>query len=225
MFVKICGITNSQDALLAVALGADALGFVFAPSPRRVEPDIVKTIIAQLPREVMTFGVFQNERPEKVVEIVHSVGLSGAQLHGDGGPQISEYVSSRVRYTVRAFSAGKESLGAVKAHRAWAFLVDSPNPGSGKVFDWSLVDAIPERSRLILAGGLNESNIEGAIAAVAPFGVDVSTGVESTPGHKDPVRLRSFISLARDAANKLPVPSAHLDDEQGLGPYNWEINS
>jgi phosphoribosylanthranilate isomerase len=225
MFIKICGLTVAEDALLAVALGADALGFVFAPSTRRVQPDAVKAILTQLPHGVLTFGVFQDERPEHVVEIVHRVGLSGAQLHGSMGPEATAYVSERVRYTVRAFAAGREPLASMKSYKVWSYLVDAASPGSGEVFDWSIVEGIPERSRLILAGGLRPENVASAVRAVRPFGVDVSTHVESRPGRKDPVKLRAFIAQVRAVEQELDESTEDDRSAQGsndVGPYNWE---
>jgi phosphoribosylanthranilate isomerase len=225
MFIKICGITVAEDALLAVALGADALGFVFAPSTRRVQPDAVRTILAQLPHGVMTFGVFQDERPEHVVEVVHSVGLSGAQLHGAIGPEATAHVSERVRYTIRAMAAGREPLASMKSYRVWSYLVDSASPGSGEVFDWSIVEGIPERSRMILAGGLAPENVASAVRAVRPFGVDVSTHVEASPGRKDPVKLRAFIANVRAVESELgelEQQESYLAGSDEVGPYNWE---
>ncbi len=225
MFVKICGITNSKDALLSVALGADALGFVFAPSPRQVTRDNVKAILSQLPSSILTFGVFMGERPEKIVETTHSVGLNGAQLHGNYLPEEIEHVSARVRYTVRAIVAGRERLEKVKAYRCWALLVDSPSPGSGEVFDWSLVEAVPERTKMIVAGGLTPENVRDAISKLQPYGVDVSSGVELVPGQKDPRKLRRFIEAARsleDIDEKVVGDLATFDEDE-LGPYNWEI--
>lgn len=225
MFVKICGITNAKDALLSVALGTDALGFVFASSPRQVTVDNVKLILSQLPSSIMTFGVFMGERPEKVVEIVHGVGLNGAQLHGNYLPEEIEHVSERVRYTIRAIVAGRERLEKVKTYRCWALLVDSPSPGSGQVFDWSLVEAVPERTKMIVAGGLTPENVRDAISKLRPFGVDVSSGVELEPGQKDPRKLRRFIQAVRsmEEVDRKVADGLNAFDEDELGPYNWEI--
>jgi phosphoribosylanthranilate isomerase len=224
MFVKICGITSSTDALLAVALGADALGFVFAASPRRVSEATVSSILAQLPSEVLTFGVFNNEHPSRVIETVHSLGLSGAQVHGDVGHDGVDEIATHIRRTIRAYRAGHVRSDEFHTTKPWAILLDSQSPGSGEVFDWSLVERVPERARMILAGGLRPENIEEAIRTVRPFGVDVSTGVEASPGKKDPVKLRAFISNARTAFAQL-APSElqpeNYDDDQ---PFNWELN-
>ncbi len=224
MFIKICGITNIKDALLSVALGADALGFVFASSSRQMMADEVKAILSQLPSSVMTFGVFMGERPEKIVEITHGVGLTGAQIHGNYLPEEIQHVSDRVRYTIRAIVAGQERLDKVKAYKCWSLLIDSPSPGSGQVFDWSLVEAVPERTKMIVAGGLTPENVGYAISRLRPYGVDVSTGVEMEPGRKDPLKLRRFIQAARSFDGIDSEENGRLDDfgEEDLGPYNWE---
>ena len=143
MFVKICGITNEDDALLAVALGADAVGFVFAPSPRQIAPVVARDIARRLPPEVMTVGVFRDETPERVVEIVHTAGLRAAQLHGHETPETTRYVAARVPFVIQAFAAGDPWLERASSYGANAILVDSPAPGSGEVFDWALAEGAP----------------------------------------------------------------------------------
>ncbi|MGH9190031.1 MAG: phosphoribosylanthranilate isomerase [Acidimicrobiales bacterium] len=199
MFVKICGTTTEEDALLAVAMGADAIGFVFAPSPRQISPARAADIAKRLPAEILTVGVFRDESPQRVVEVVNNAGLRGAQLHGHETPEQAQYVRARVPFVIRAFSAGDRSVGGAADYGADVVMVDSPSPGSGQVFDWALAEA-PDGMRLMLAGGLTPANVAEAIAAVHPWGVDVATGVESSPGHKDPVRVRAFVAAARAAA-------------------------
>ncbi|MHB8190406.1 MAG: phosphoribosylanthranilate isomerase [Ferrimicrobium sp.] len=206
MFVKICGITNESDALLAVALGADALGFVFAPSPRQINERRVGAILAQLPSEILTFGLFVNELPKRVVAVVHDLGLRGAQLHGNESVADVREVAERVPLVIKAVPAGIGIFDRVSQYQCWAILVDSPQPGSGVVFDWALIDGIPPLSRLIVAGGLTPDNVAQAIETVHPFGVDVSSGVEARPGYKDPVALRNFIERAK-RAGALEEPS------------------
>ncbi len=205
MFVKVCGITNQADALLAVALGADALGFVFAPSPRQISVIQARRVVERLPSGVLTFGVFRDELPARVVEAVHAVGLGGAQLHGAENREAVEYVSRRVGRVIKAVPAGKGIFNDAASFDSWALLVDNPEPGSGKVFDWALMDGIAPGRRLILAGGLTPANVANAIRMVDPFGVDVSSGVEASPGKKDPAALRAFIRNARAAASQVPV--------------------
>jgi len=212
VFVKICGTTTEEDALLAVALGADAVGFIFAPSPRMVSPTRVSDIIKRLPREILTIGVFRNEAPERVVAIVNQAGLGGAQLHGHETPEQAEFVGKRVRFLIKAFPAGNLDVARAADYGADVILVDSQSPGSGKVFDWALAE-VPSGLRLMLAGGLDAANVGAAIAQVHPWGVDVATGVEAAPGRKDPRKLRTFILAARAAAHEVKGTDPSVDDD------------
>jgi phosphoribosylanthranilate isomerase len=198
LFVKVCGTTSEEDALLAVAMGADAVGFVFAPSPRQIAVGTARDIAKRLPHEVITVGVFRDQAPERVVEIVNTAGLRAAQLHGHETPEQAHYVRQRVPLLIQAFPAGDPALGRAHDYGADAILLDAASPGSGQVFDWSLAEA-PDGIRLILAGGLTPDNVAQAIAQVRPWGVDVATGVESAPGRKDPVKVRAFVAAARGA--------------------------
>ncbi|MGQ0824337.1 MAG: phosphoribosylanthranilate isomerase [Actinomycetota bacterium] len=241
MFVKICGITNEEDALLATALGADAIGFMFAPSRRLVQVDHVRDMIKRLPGEVLTVGVFKDERPEHVVDVAARVGLHAVQLHGREPISEVRWIRERVRYVIQAFSAGDPALAAAANSPADVVLVDSPDPGSGKVFDWRLAEGAPGGVRLLLAGGLNPDNVGDAIRLVRPWGVDVSTGVESSPGQKDARKLRRFVEAARAAdeelADRRPGPSQLRvddavrdgevgDDEVGgiSRPWDWQLD-
>src|SRR5436190_5638314 len=225
MFVKICGITTEKDALLAIALGADALGFVFAPgSPRMVTVDEASDIVKHLPYdEVLTVGVFRDERPERVAEIVNKVGLKAAQLHGREPPGEVAWVRQRVRRVIQGFAAGDPALMMASDGPADVVLVDAPNPGSGRVFDWVQVDGALDDVRLLLAGGLTPDNVAEAISHVRPWGVDVSTGVETAPGsgRKDPRKLRRFIQAARAASAALEHRGS---PNGGVGhqPYDWQ---
>lgn len=214
VFVKICGITNEDDALLAVAMGADAIGFIFAPSVRQVAAQKVYNITRRLPPEILTVGVFRDEHPKRVVEVVHQAGLKAAQLHGHETPDDVLAVAQHVRTVIKAVAAG-----TVDARRASSFhtdmvLVDAPIPGSGRVFDWSLVADVPMVSHLILAGGLTPENVTTAIEAVSPWGVDVSSGVEASEGRKDPLKVKRFIEAARAATPRT------LDGPDEV-PYDW----
>lgn len=200
MFVKICGITREEDALLAVAVGADALGFIFAPSARQVPPGRVAEIVRRLPPEVVTVGVFRNELPERVIAIAHQAGLRAVQLHGNETPEMVAAVRAEVPMVIKAVAAGSPGFDNASAYGADAVLVDAPTPGAGKVFDWGLAEDAPSGVRLIMAGGLDPDNVAAAIDKVRPWGVDVATGVERLPGVKDPVLVRSFIRNARNAA-------------------------
>jgi len=222
VFIKICGITTEEDALLAVAMGADALGFVFAPSPRQVAVGHVHDVVRRLPPEVLTLGVFRDDAPERVVDVVLAAGLGGAQLHGHETPEQARFVRSRIGFVVQAFPAGSPELARADEWGADAILVDSPTPGSGQVFDWSLAEGAPSGRRVILAGGLDPDNVAAAIERVRPWGVDVSTGVEASPGHKDPRKLRAFIAAARSAAAELGPQAAAAVDPDGPAPYDWQ---
>jgi len=214
VFIKICGITTEDDALLAVALGADAVGFVFAPSTRQIAPQRVFDITRRLPPEIMTVGVFRDEAPARVAELVRASGVKAAQLHGHETPEMTRAVKEQVRFVIQAFPAGSAGLARAGEHGADVILVDSPSPGSGLVFDWGLVDEAPQDARILLAGGLTAENVTTAIYRVNPWGVDVSTGVEKEAGRKDPVKLKAFIEAARSAA---PTPYRGPDQL----PYDW----
>jgi phosphoribosylanthranilate isomerase len=214
MFVKICGTTNEDDALLAVALGADAVGFVFAPSPRQIPVKHAYDIARRLPPEILTVGVFRDEAPQRVIDIVGEAGLKAAQLHGHESPEVTREVKASVRFVIQAFPAGSDALLKAGEHGADVILLDSPSPGSGTVFDWTLAEEVPLDSKIILAGGLTRANVATAIARVHPWGVDVSSGVEREPGRKDAVKLRAFIEAARSAA---PTPYRGPDEL----PYDW----
>lgn len=214
MFVKICGITNEDDALLAVALGADAVGFVFAPSPRQIAAQKVYDITRRLPPEILTVGVFRNEHPKLVIDTVQRAGLRAAQLHGHETVDEVAEVAAAVRWVIKAVVAGSNDARRADQYATDMILVDAPAPGSGKVFDWGLVDDVPEGPRIILAGGLNPDNVAGAVHRVRPWGVDVSSGVEKEPGKKDALKLKAFMANARAAA---PQPYLGPDDL----PYDW----
>jgi phosphoribosylanthranilate isomerase len=218
VFVKICGITSEEDALLAVAMGADALGFVFAPSPRQVSPSIVSDIVKRLPPEILTVGVFRDEAPERVVQIVSRTALIGAQLHGSESPAVVKQVAASVRFVIKGFRAGSPAVREAASFGADCILIDAPNPGSGEVFDWSLAAEIPDGVRIMLAGGLTPENVADAVASVQPWAVDVSSGVEAAPGRKDPVKLRAFIAAAKS------VPLAEPMIFEGERPYDWRLD-
>jgi phosphoribosylanthranilate isomerase len=228
MFVKICGITNEDDALLATALDADALGFVLAPSTRRVDVETVRDIVRRLPREVHTVGVFRDERPERIVEIVGRAGLRGVQLHGAEPASEVKWIRERVQFVIQAFTAGDPALANARKSAADIILVDSPDPGSGKVFDWRLAEGAPRGKRIMLAGGLTPDNVGEAIRLVRPWGVDVSSGVEQAPGRKDPGKLRRFVVAAREAAAVVDDRAIDLTADEVGGvtrPWDWQIDA
>ena len=233
-WVKICGTTNVEDAKAAVAAGADALGFIFAESPRRITPAEAAAIIEQLPKEVEKVGVFVNESPARICEIIEVTGLTAVQLQGEERPEVADELKrmSAARHrTLRVFkaigvSAGVE--GVIREFTAKAsidgVLLDSfaaraaghvegkhqtARGGTGKTFDWkraaSFVPGVAKKTRVIIAGGLSAANVEEAIQTLNPWGVDVCSGVEASPGHKDVFKVGEFVKAARAA-------SAHKGD-------------
>jgi phosphoribosylanthranilate isomerase len=215
VFVKICATTSEEDALLAVAMGADALGFIFAPSTRQIAPAVARDIVRRLPPEIITIGVFRDQSREQVVDVVTTAGLRGAQLSGHESAESTKWVRERVPLVIKAFAAGDRSVTGAKEFGADVVMLDAPSPGSGQVFDWKLAEGVPDGVRFLLAGGLNADNVAEAIRRVRPWGVDVATGVEASPGRKDPRKLRAFIAAAKSAE----VP-AYEGGEQA--PYDWQ---
>jgi phosphoribosylanthranilate isomerase len=234
VMVKICGITTEADALLAVGMGAAAVGFVFAPSPRQMRPGEVADIVKRLPHETLTVGVFRDESPKRVIEIVNQIGLHAAQLHGVESIEDSRWISQRVGTTIKAFPAGHRNIGRFEEYGARYLLIDGANPGSGELFDWRLAEGVVDPDRLIVSGGLDASNVGQAIAHLHPWGVDVSSGVESSPGAKDPGKLRDFIAAVRQADKELLESADELagpgsgsngrsgDGDAGTGPFDWQ---
>ena len=197
--VKICGITSLEDAMAAVRSGADALGFIFAESPRRVQPDQVKEIISQLPPLVQTIGVFVETPVEKMEMMRISIGLDLLQHHGEEKPEIIARLGRRV---IKVLRVGDKTMPNEEAYPTATLLLDTyvPNTfgGTGKRFDWHLAKPIARRRPIILAGGLTPENVKNAIKTVRPYAVDVSSGVESEPGRKDHGRMEEFIRRAKE---------------------------
>jgi phosphoribosylanthranilate isomerase len=177
----------------------------------------VRDIVKRLPSDVLTFGVFVNETPSRVVEIVQSTGLRCAQLHGST-PEQTRQVHEKVRVVFRSFAAGDPGVRKAREHGADAVVVDNPRPGSGQVFDWSLAEDVSAGQRLVLAGGLTPENVGDAITVVQPWGVDVSSGVEASPGKKDPRKLRAFVANAHAAFEQV-AGGRHQPDSPA--PYDW----
>lgn len=218
MFVKICGITNAEDALLAAGLGADAVGMIFAASSRRITSAEARDIVRRLPPEVVPVGVFRDERAQRVADIANSLGLRAVQLHGRESPEETRWLAARVPMVIKAFAATDKALLRQSEYGAHRLLIDSATPGSGQVFDWAVLEEAPLNRPFILAGGLNPANVADAVAAVQPWGIDVSTGVEASAGKKDPVKLRQFIAAARS----VPVDRREADFDDADRPFNWE---
>lgn len=203
--VKICGITSLADASAAADLGADALGFIFAPSPRQIEPEKARRIIRALPSSVWSIGVFVNEEQNTIREIMHHCGLDLVQLHGDESPALC---AELMPYTIKALRIKDEScLQTARAYhgKVRALLLDTYSKdragGTGKTFDWQLAVKIKNQGTpVILSGGLGPSNIAAAIDTVRPWAVDVNSGVEKRPGKKSRHLIRKLTEKVRQAA-------------------------
>ncbi len=219
--VKICGITSEADALLAVGLGAEALGFIFAPSPRQMAAAAVGDIVRRVPPEVLTVGVFRDESPRRVVEIANTIGLGAVQLHGHESSEDTRWVAARVPMTIKAFSAGDFAVGRFEEFGCDYILIDGASPGSGEVFDWRLAEGVVDHRRLFVSGGLHAGNVAQAIAHLHPHGVDVATGVERTPGEKDPQKLAAFVAEVRRAGALVAAEHLEQDDDAQPAPYDW----
>lgn len=212
-FVKICGITSVDDALLAAGLGADAVGLIFAASSRRVTAGQARDIVRRLPPGIVSVGVFRNERREKVVEVANTIGLRAVQLHGHESPEDTAWIAERVPNVFKAFAAGDPALRRAEGYAPARALIDSPEPGSGKPFDWERLALERPEFPFVLAGGLRPDNVAAAVELLQPWGVDVASGVEARPGVKDPVALRTFIAAARS----VPLPGIVGSDGHVVG--------
>jgi phosphoribosylanthranilate isomerase len=200
--VKICGITNPEDALAAVDFGADALGFVFfRESPRYVAEDRAASIIRQLPPFITTTGVFVNMKPEEMENVALRTGIDAIQLHGDEPPSLCT-LSRRIIKAIRVKSL--ESLDPLIYYqgKVSAFLLDTYTPdvfgGTGRIFNWDIALYAKQFGKIILAGGLTPDNIAEAVRQVMPYGVDVSSGVEFQKGRKDHAAMKAFIGKAKE---------------------------
>jgi phosphoribosylanthranilate isomerase len=199
VFVKICGVTTDVDARYAAQAGADAVGFVFwAASPRVADPAIVSGFVRGLPQGLLTVAVFRDEALERVLDIVRTTGVGAVQVHGSAEADVSR-LRDQVPFLIEAVPAGPGLQERAARSPADLLLVDAAQPGSGRTFDWYLLDGVP-KERVLLAGGLTPGNVAEAIRRVGPFGVDVASGVEAFPGRKDPRKVRSFVRAARSAA-------------------------
>ena len=202
MKIKICGITNPRDAEAAVELGVDALGFIFAKSPRQIDPQEARDIIMMLPPFIKTLGVFVNEDAEKIREIVAFCGLDMIQFHGDEAPGVCQ---DFMPHAIKAFQLQDHAnLEQIKPYqgKVRAVLFDTYSKekrgGTGKTFDWNL--AVKGKAfgiPVILSGGLSPFNIKEAIATVKPYAVDVNSGVEERPGKKDHALMKQIFEVIR----------------------------
>ena len=211
LFVKICGITNMEDAQHAIQCGADAIGFVFfEESPRFISHRRAAEIVRSLPKRTSKIGVFVNADLKFVRDIVKHVNLSAVQLLGNDGPDdLVDFDTS----VIKVFRVGREfDVEVMKNYIVDAFLLDALSEGTyggtGKTFDWNIAIKAKEYGRIILSGGLTPENVEDAVRFVRPYGVNVSSGVEAKPGKKDHGKVRDFISRAKS------IPVSYRDDEQ-----------
>jgi phosphoribosylanthranilate isomerase len=215
LWVKICANTSLEDAMLAVESGADAVGFVFAPSPRRVTVNQVAAIVPGLPESMEKIGVFVDAAAEAVAAAVRACGLTGVQLHSDAGADVPAMLRAEFGPGLRIlrvvhFGADAEEQAAAYAEDANvdAVLMDSRTAtavgGTGIAFDWDAarrtVFGVGGGVKLVAAGGLSPENVAEAIAKLRPWGVDVASGVEVAPGKKDAAKVRAFVERARAAA-------------------------
>ena len=214
LWIKICATTNLEDARDSIAAGANALGFIFAPSPRRLTPEAARDIIAALPPPVEKIGVVVNQTPQSLQQLAEATGLTGLQLHGDeAAAQLPEFRRALGARKIIKTLPARELLAApamldeyLRNSKSFdAILLDSGSPaargGTGVPFDWNaavpLVNRIQEHLPVIIAGGLTPENVADAIRLFRPSGLDVVSGVELAPGRKDPARLRAFMAAAR----------------------------
>ena len=200
--IKVCGITNIEDAILAVESGADAIGFVFyKPSPRYIDPKLAREIIDRLPPFINSVGVFVDEDEKKVQGIVDLCRIDTIQLHGSESPEFCERFKQKVIKAIKV--KGEQSLTDIDRYRVSAYLLDTYSDktpgGTGRGFDWDIALQAKKYGPVILAGGLSPENVVDAIRKVRPYGVDVSSGVEKNPGKKDADKLRRFIEKVREA--------------------------
>ena len=208
LYVKICGLRTPATVSAAVAAGANAVGFVFAPgSPRTIEPDLVRALIAQVPEHVETVGVFRNQPMVEVIDIARQAGVGTVQLHGDESYEDVEELHAQGFATLRAFSIeGYRALDDAERSR-WEtgrILLDAVEPGAGVTFDATELVAAPPAGTWIRAGGLNPGNVAQLVGTLRPAGVDVSSGVESSRGTKDVALIEAFIAAARSSCATRP---------------------
>ena len=198
--IKICGITNLEDAIAASQLGADALGFIFyKESQRYVEPEVAKNITSELPPFITTVGVFVNQGLDDIALIVEKTSINVAQLHGDETPEFCGKVPLRSIKVIRIKDAS--DMDKVAQYPDQDILFDTHSDieygGTGKIFDWEILNKRTLPNRIILSGGLNPGNVLEAVRAVRPYAVDVSSGVEAEPGRKDHKKIKAFIEAIK----------------------------
>jgi phosphoribosylanthranilate isomerase len=200
--VKVCGIKELEDARVAADAGADAIGLVFAESPRRVSVERAREISAVLPEGVLRVGVFVDEEPEEVLRIAREVGLDYAQLHGDEGTETVAEIRDGGLGVIKALRVRNAGvLAAVERYEADLFLLDAWSAkvrgGTGARFDWELAKSLKGRDNILVSGGLGPENVREAIEYFEPYGVDASSSLEERPGKKNVERVRRFVGAAK----------------------------
>ncbi len=202
--IKICGITNKVDAVEAARSGVDMLGFIFyKKSPRFVSQKSARDIINELPGDIMKVGVFVDEEPDAVLSLARSAGLDAAQLHGGETPECCADLKESLK-VIKAFRIkDKKDLSRINGYDVDFYLLDTyqrrARGGTGKTFDWGIISDFEFLRPIILSGGLNPGNILDAIKTISPFGVDVSSGIEESPGKKDLKLMKKFVEEIRKA--------------------------
>lgn len=195
VFIKICGLKTAHDVEVAVAAGADAVGFVFAPgSPRTVDAATARALAAGVPDGVLTVGVFRGQSVGEVRRFAEESGVRGVQLHGEEGPGDFAALRAEGRTLLRATAEHAKRCGEYGED---LLLIDAPDPGSGKPWNWGAAEFTAPEGRWLLAGGLTPGNVGEALSVTRAWGVDVSSGVESERGVKSPALIRAFITAAR----------------------------
>ncbi|HET7479954.1 MAG TPA: phosphoribosylanthranilate isomerase [Rubrobacteraceae bacterium] len=202
VLVKVCGITNPEDARVAADAGADAIGIVFAPSPRRVSVEDARKVAGTLPDDVLKVGVFVDAAPEELLRVAGEVGLDYAQLHGDEGPEDVTHLRKNGLKIIKALRVrDAASLEALEEYGADLYLLDAYSEkargGTGERFDWRLAKTLRARDNIVVSGGLNPENVREAIEFFEPYGVDASSSLEDRPGVKNGERVRRFVSAAK----------------------------
>lgn len=201
-FVKVCGMTNVADARVAAEAGADAVGLIFARSPRRVDPEEARKVVIGLPEDVLKVGVFVNASPEEVLRTAARVGLDVAQLHGDETPGVVAAVRAGGLPVIKALRVrNAEDLAGVETFDADLYLLDAYSEkvrgGTGKTFNWEAAKSLKRRGNIVVSGGLGPENVRGAIDFFDPYGVDASSSLEDAPGKKNEDAVRRFIVAAK----------------------------
>ena len=203
VYAKVCGITTPKDGAFAAESGADAIGLVFAESPRRISVEEAREITAALPEGILKVGVFVDAEPAEVLRIAREVGLDCAQLHGDESPEEVAAVREGGLKVMKALRVrGADSLASIDDYGADLFLLDAwsekARGGTGERFDWGLAKSLKGRGNIVVSGGLRPENVREAVRLLEPYGVDASSSLEDAPGKKNDERVRRFVSAAKE---------------------------